>query len=254
MTGQYSVRIAVQHLPVDLVRTWLPDELELAPQGVSPAGYHPCNLLHGIESNVYFNINPFFKLNYFEFGLVVPFIRWKQQRYKYNGPFLFTPIIFVDSQIVSFGGEVVFGFPKRMADFSVSDTKYDCTDSQVHTPYVQASYRALGTSPRPEALSLITDCLQQPSVSQKQNRTFTESGFFWDIGNATFEDIAIDGAITEYLFPGVACGRRDYSAAGTKDFRAGAAYHMQTRWTLTMPTTNLNRDWTAWNAATELET
>lgn len=247
MTGDFSVRIAVQHFPVDLVRTWLPGELELAPQTIAPDGFHPCNLLHGIESRVYFNLNPLFKLKYHEFGLVLPYVQWKDKRFPYNGPFLFTPIIFVDSCIVSFGGDVVFGFPKRMAEFHVTAERYSCADPQVHLPYVEARYKPIGTKPNGAGREAICDCLQQPSVSQKKNGSFLGSGFFWGLSNARFDDIEIDGQMTQYLLPGVANGQHPYQARGTSDVRSGAAYHLQTRWTLTLPTATLERDWSPWN-------
>lgn len=247
MVGDYSVRIAIQHFPLELVRTWLPRELELAPQNIAPHGCHPCNLLHGIETDVYFNINPLFKLEYHEFGLVIPYVQWKDKGFRYKGPFLFTPIIFVDSWFVSFGGDVVFGFPKRMAEFSVTPERYWCADSQVHLPYVEASYEALGTKPAGAGLKAICECLQQPSVSQKKNGSFMGSGFYWGLDKARFEDIEIEGQITQYLLPGVANGRHPYRARGTGDIRAGAAYHLKTRWTLTMPTATLDRDWSPWN-------
>lgn len=248
MTGDYSVRIALQHFPNELVTSWLPDELELAPQTISPPGFHPGNLLFGIERKVYFNVNPLFKFNYHEFGLVLPYIQWKDKKYPYNGPFLFTPIIFVDNSMVSFGGQVVFGFPKRMAKFAIGGGHYEASDDQVHTPYVDVAYSPLGTTPGPQAIADITDCLQQPSVSQKKDGTYTESGFWWNIPTASFEDVSIDGKIIEYMLPGVASGNeRIVQASGTSDFSKGAAYHMKTRWTLTLPTKNLNRDWSPWN-------
>ncbi len=248
MTGQYSVRIAVQHWPDELVASWLPPELELAPQSVSPAGHHPCNLLFGIERKVYFNINPLFKFDYHEFGLVIPYTRWKDPRYTYDGPFLFTPIIFVDSKLVSFGGEVVFGFPKRIAQFDIGDGSYKAADPQVHTPYVEVEYAPLGTKPDEQAIVQITDCLQQPSVSQKKDGRFMGSGFWWNADTATFTDIELDGRIIEYLLPGVATGTtRPLQARGTERFQDGAAYHMQTTWTLTLPTKDLDKDWSPWN-------
>jgi hypothetical protein len=254
MAGHYSVRIAVQHFPNALVESWLPEELELAPQSVSPRGFHPANCLFGVESKVYFNVNPIFKFDYHEFGLVVPYIQWKQKKYTYNGPFLFTPIIFVDNKIVSLGGELVFGFPKRIAKFQLSTGSYQAFDAQVNTPYVRVEYKPLNSEPDAAARAEIRKCLQQPSVSQKADGTFTESGFWWNLDTASFADIDLQGEIIEYLLPGVASGStRPVSGRGTSKFSEGAAYHMQTHWTLTLPTKNLNTEWRAWDGSTGLE-
>lgn len=248
MTGHFSVRIAVQHFPKTLLESWLPDELELAPQSISPEGFHPANLLFGVESKVYFNINPLFKFNYHEFGLVIPYIQWKDKKYTYNGPFLFTPIIFVDNRIVSFGGEVVFGFPKRMAKFQLAGDHYKASDPQVNTPYVEVDYSSLNSKPDAAALADIRNCLQQPSVSQKADGTFTESGFWWNLDTAAFDDVDLTGEIIEFMLPGVASGnKRPVIGHGTSRFSGGAAYHMTTIWTLTLPTRNLDRNWQPWN-------
>lgn len=251
MTGHYSVRIAIKHFPRAMIESWLPDELELAPQTISPEGYHPANLLFGLESKVYFNINPLFKFDYHEFGLVIPYIQWKDKKHAYNGPFLFTPIIFVDNRLVSFGGQVVFGFPKRMAEFDIAGGNYRASDPQVHTPYVDVQYSELDSTPDAAAIADIQDCLQQPSVSQKADGTFTESGFWWNIDTATFTDVTIQGEIIEYMLPGVASGNTiEIAETGTSKFSEGAAYHMVTNWTLTLPTRNLNTDWQPWNGTT----
>ena len=248
MEGHYTSRVAIQHFPTSLVESWLPDAIELAPQAISPSGYHPVNLLFGIQSKVYFNINPLFKFKYQEFGLVVPYVQWKDPKYQYNSPFLFTPIIFVDNFLVSLGGEIVFGFPKRMAKFQVNDSHYAASDPEVNTPYVGVQYEKLSSTPDPVALTSIRDCLQQPSISQKRNGKFSESGFWWNLDTAEFNDLKLDGEIINYMLPGVRSGNTQKVAAeGTANFSDGAAFEMRTDWTLTLPTSDFNKDWAPWN-------
>lgn len=98
--------------------------------------------------------------------MVIPYIRWKEPKYAYNGPFLFTPIIFVDKDLISFGGEVVYGFPKRIGQFSVSDTAYAVLDTAWPSDYVRTSIQDTTNSVTPQGREMVTNLLQQPSVSQ----------------------------------------------------------------------------------------
>ncbi|MDP3278865.1 MAG: hypothetical protein Q8Q09_26980 [Deltaproteobacteria bacterium] len=247
MIGHYVVHIVVHHFDAELVQSWLPADLELMPQDISPPGKHPVNLLFGMESEVEVNWTKLLPgVQYNEFGMVIPFTRWKNAKYAYNGPFLFTPIIFVDKELISFGGEVVYGFPKRIGKFSISDTSYAVLDNSWPSDYARTSIADSPTVVTPEARQTITHLLQQPSVSQKADGSWSSSGFWWNLDTAALTDSTMKGEIIRYLLPGVPDGTRPFEGDGTSDFAAGAAYRMETDWTLTLPK-DLEKDWSPWN-------
>jgi len=247
MIGHYEVNICVHQFDLDLLRTWLPPELEPMPNPYAASGKHPANLLFGFESGVEVNLTKWLPgVNYHEFGLVIPFIRYKDPKYAYNGPFLFTPIIFVDKDLISFGGEVVYGFPKRIAKFSVSDTSYAALDTEWPSPYVKTSFKDLGTPASAEGRKAVTHLLQQPSVSQKADGAWSASGFWWNLASATITDAAQEGQIIRYLLPGVPDGATPFRGEGTRDFTRGGAYKLVTDWSLTLPQP-LTKDWSPWN-------
>jgi hypothetical protein len=247
MIGHYKVHIVVHHFPLDLLRTWLPPELEPMPQRFSPEGTHPVNLLFGVESEVEVNWTKMLPgVGYNEFGMVIPFIRWKEAKYAYNGPFLFTPIIFVDKDLISFGGEVVYGFPKRIANFSISDTSYAVLDNSWPSDYVRTSVETTNNACSDDARRSITNLLQQPSVSQKADGSWSSSGFWWNLDTGTMVDANMKGNIIRYLLPGVPDGTRAFEGTGTADFKQGAGYQLVTDWSLTLPR-DVTFDWSPWN-------
>ncbi len=247
MIGHYQVHIVVAHFPIELLKTWLPDELEPMPQRFSPEGMHPVNLLFGVESEVEVNWTKMLPgVGYNEFGMVIPFIRWKNAKYAYNGPFLYTPIIFVDKDLISFGGEVVYGFPKRIANFSISETSYAVLDNSWPSDYARTSIDTTNNACSDDARLSITNLLQQPSVSQKADGSFSSSGFWWNLNTGTMVDANMKGQIIRYLLPGVPDGVRPFEGYGTSDFKKGAAYQLVTDWTLTLPR-DVTFDWSPWN-------
>lgn len=246
MTGHYQVHIVVHHFPIELVCSWLPPELEVMPQQFSPEGFHPVNLLFGQESHV--GLDGIGIMSYNEFGMVIPFIRWKNAKYAYNGPFLFTPCIFVDKDLISFGGEVVYGFPKRIAKFSISDTSYTVMDNSWPSDYARTTLDTTNTACSDEARLAITNLLQQPSVSQMADGSWSSSGFWWNLSTGTMVDANMQGAIIRYLLPGVPDGQRPFEGHGTSDFSKGSAYQLVTDWTLTLPR-DVTFDWSPWNCS-----
>lgn len=247
MIGHYQVHICVHQFDIEWLKTWLPPELEPMPNPYSAPGKHPANLLFGYENEVEVNWTKWLPgVSYHEFGLVIPYIRWKDPKYAYNGPFLFTPIIFVDKDLISFGGEVVYGFPKRIGDFSTSDTSYAVLDTSWPSDYVRTSIQDDSTAVTPQGREMITNLLQQPSVSQKADGSWSSSGFWWNLDTATITDATLKGNITPYLLPGVPMGKVPFQGSGTSDFTKGGAYKLVTDWSLTLPQP-LTKDWSPWN-------
>lgn len=248
MIGHYEVNIAVHQFDLELLRTWLPPELEPMPNPYAAPGKHPVNLLFGFESEVEVNWTKWLPgVSYHEFGMVIPYIRYKDPKYAYNGPFLFTPIIFVDKDLISFGGEVVYGFPKRIGQFSISDTSYAVLDTAWPSDYVRTAIQSDGSTPTPAAgRTAVTNLLQQPSVSQKSDGSWSSSGFWWNLETATITEAAQQGNIIRYLLPGVPDGKVPFEGSGTSDFTKGGAYKLVTDWSLTLPQP-LTKDWSPWN-------
>jgi|LNFM01.1.fsa_nt_gb hypothetical protein len=249
MIGHYEVHICVHQFDVDVLRSWLPPELELMDNPYSAKGKHPANLLFGYETEVEVNWTKWLPgVSYHEFGVVIPYVRYKDAKYAYNGPFLFTPIIFVDKDLISFGGEVVYGFPKRIGKFSVSDTAYAVLDTAWPSDYVRAAIADTNNQVQPEGRKAITNLLQQPSVSQKADGSWSSSGFWWNLDTAQMTDASVQGNVTPYYLPGLPMDKRPFEGSGSCDFTKGGAYKLVTDWSLTLPQP-LTKDWEPWNGS-----
>ncbi len=247
MKGDYTVSVLVHAFDVEQLSRSLPAELELAPQELAPPGKHPVNLLYGHERQVHFNFLPFLQVDYHEFGFVIPYVRWKQPRYPYPGPFLFTAVIFVDKKIIAFGGDNVYGMPKQLALFDVQGANYTVTANLSGTNYSSVEFSEPGAPVKPRDRATIRKLMQQPSVSRKSSGEYVCSGFDWNLPQATLHEQSARGHLTPSLLPGVPVGTFPLEAQGTEQLSEGrGCYQMHTQWTLTLPGSP-GRDWSPWN-------
>jgi hypothetical protein len=111
---------------------------------------------------------------------------------------------------------------------------------------VRTSIQDDSTAVTPQGREMITNLLQQPSVSQKADGSWSSSGFWWNLDTATITDATMQGNITPYLLPGVPMGKVPFHGSGTSDFTKGGAYKLVTDWSLTLPQP-LTKDWSPWN-------
>ncbi len=246
MSGDFDVTVLIAPFPRDEVAGWLPPAVELAPQSITAADQHPTYILLGSERNVYFNGWPIYRFRYHEFALVVPFTRWRAADHPYRGPFLYTPLIFVDHPLVSWGGNLMYGFAKTDARFAVDDRRYAVTDLHGN-PFAEFHRHETGAAPDAAARATIAAVMQQPSIAYSTRGRYLCSGFDWRLARATITDAAVDGALIERVLPNVPGRRRPLRLEGTAGLSRGGAFRLRTRWVLSPPRSPA-LDWSPWSA------
>lgn len=246
MSGDFDVTVLVVPFPREEVAGWLPPAVELGPQTITSADLHPTYILLGRERDVYFNGWPIYRFRYHEFALVVPFTQWREPGRAYRGPFLYTPLIFVDHPLVSWGGNLMYGFAKTDARFEVSEGRYAVTDLHGH-PFAAFEHRETGEAPGAVARATIAAIMQQPSIAFSTRGRYLCSGFDWRLDAGTITDAAVDGAIVERVLPNAPGRRRGLRLEGTAELGAGGAFRLRTRWVLSPPRSP-ELDWSRWCA------
>ena len=99
--GYIDGAVFTVNLPLNLVRSYLPDGLEPIPQravGQAPTT-HPVNLIFCIQTHVG---SPFTDFNYDEFILSIPSVQWDDKHkdnYKYRGPFIYLPKLYLNESL-----------------------------------------------------------------------------------------------------------------------------------------------------------
>ena len=58
-------------------------------------------------------------LNYYEFIVMIPYVRFKDAQYNDDGPYCYLPVLYLNSLAAVVGGRVFWEFNKELAHFSV---------------------------------------------------------------------------------------------------------------------------------------
>jgi hypothetical protein len=125
--GEGITRCAVLALPAWKVRAFLPPDLELREQDVTPKGTHPVIwLFHGfIHCQFSFpTFLPPMKYNEQTFGIPFTSISVGQGVPGQAGPFYYMPKLYLDDLWVWMIGRNYWGFDKEMAVVNVSESSY----------------------------------------------------------------------------------------------------------------------------------
>lgn len=128
----YAAMISVQ-LPVDIATSFLPEELELAPQEISDEGMHPVVFAFGHQSHVQPALGiDAFDLSYLEFIHAVPYTQFKEGLgYPNRGPFCYSPVLYLDNNEFSSGEADAaiavllgwfYGLEKEFGNIDAADT------------------------------------------------------------------------------------------------------------------------------------
>ncbi len=110
--GKVQSLIVSAALDIATVAQFLPPELELSPQQISPEGTHPV-LFFFNENRLHSSWFSWPVFRYDELAFLIPYVNFKGQTEAYS----YTPILFVDSLVVAWLGEFVWKFNKLMAEF-----------------------------------------------------------------------------------------------------------------------------------------
>lgn len=94
------------------IAAFLPPELELSAQQISRPGTHPLIVFFS-KNRLHASLLPWPVFQYNELAFLIPYVNFKGK----TSVYAFTPILFVDSRLVSWLGEYVWDFNKLLADF-----------------------------------------------------------------------------------------------------------------------------------------
>ena len=97
--GYIDGAVFTVNLPLDLVRSLLPNGLEPIPSAAAAPTTHPVNLIFCIQTHVG---SPFTDFNYDEFIISVPSVQWDathKDDYKYRGPFIYLPKLYLNESL-----------------------------------------------------------------------------------------------------------------------------------------------------------
>lgn len=233
-TGHYVCPCVSIAVPSTLVEAWLPKELRLLPQRLTAPGWHPFTLLLGQEDDVYASWFPWFRMDYREFAVVVPYVGWREPEGRFGGPFLFTPHLFIDRFLPIQIGRLIFGFAKAQApmQFSREALRIDLPrGGRAFEARFSWTKETLGLDER----RLVTALLQQPSISETLTGHLVCSGFFWDFPSAQMETMRIHCHAEADFLPGIRDCFQQRAIEFTSDLARGTAFLIETRWRLTGP-------------------
>jgi hypothetical protein len=133
LEGSCKGRFAFGSVPADFAQSLLPAELVLAPQTYTEAGQHPLLLMFNdtnlnsnpnVEKHILDGILPEMKLHYYEFIVMLPYVRFSDSQYESKGPYCYLPVLYLDSYAAVAGGRLFWEFNKEMAEFTVDDSSY----------------------------------------------------------------------------------------------------------------------------------
>ncbi|HEY3704363.1 MAG TPA: acetoacetate decarboxylase family protein [Terracidiphilus sp.] len=246
LNGTGTMRGVTLALPTSRVREFLPAGLGLGPQQVTPPGTHPVILFFNDLFRAQMSVPTLLpNLTYHEhsFGIPYSYLSPGSITPGVPGPYYFMPRLFLDSFLATMGGMGLWGFPKRIASFTVSADRYTVTSSagqrimslQWDTPAGE-DYRPIREFPEFEP---IRQMLNQPLISMVPYSVgpfFVLSDFdkIWEF--ATLRPLHTSLEVDLEFVPGFQAGR--YPQA---DFSRGidssvlGSYELRTPWRLSLP-------------------
>ena len=148
LEGSCKGRFAFGAVPADFAQSLLPSELVLAPQTYAPAGQHPLLLMFNdthlnsnpnVEKHILGGILPELKLHYYEFIVMLPYVKFSDSQYDSKGPYCYLPVLYLDSYAAVAGGRLFYEFNKEMADFTVDDSSYTVIARSTGKPMLSAN-------------------------------------------------------------------------------------------------------------------
>lgn len=118
---------------MDVATSFLPEELELAPQDISDEGMHPVVFAFGHQSHVMPAVGiEAFDISYLEFIHAVPYTQFKEGLgYPNRGPFCYSPVLYLANNEFSTGQTDAtiavllgwfYGLEKEFASIDAADT------------------------------------------------------------------------------------------------------------------------------------
>jgi hypothetical protein len=127
LVGHGELRVVCIPMPVEIVRNFLPYEMELGAQNVTPPGTHPVIFFFYDMYDAHMTIPTLLpNLTYHEQILGVPFTYVKAGYASIDkvGPCFFMPQLYLNDYLATIGGRMYWGFAKNLARVDVNANSY----------------------------------------------------------------------------------------------------------------------------------
>lgn len=159
LVGSCKARFALAGIDATFLQTLLPDRLTLAEQNYTEVGKHPVLFMFEkthLESD--FSRHPsrstldtleqdvkhFLKLDYNEFIVMLPFVKFKEGVTVEKNLFCYLPVLLLDSILAVLGGRVFWDFNKLLASFNIKEKEYAVNTSIFNDPILRGNFSIEG--------------------------------------------------------------------------------------------------------------
>jgi hypothetical protein len=212
----------------------LPNQLELAPQDLTPPGQHPILLLFGRQQHVRPNFLHTKGQDYLEFIVAVPYVQWAVPGYPYHGPFAFLPRLYLDHWLPTVLGWLC-GFAKRRAIMAETADAYEVRFLLTQKLAIRGNFAGRGDLRPPADFSHfepMRDVFLLPLVTRMAMGYCVCLDFDWHLDKAQLQ--AVDGRVDvgHAFVPGLPVD--SFVVKGLDDAPLGA-FRFVVPWSLTRP-------------------
>ncbi len=150
--GRCDGRFSLISVASDFAQDLLPPDLQLALQDYTPEGQHPILLMF---NDTWLHSNPFLEkiakdkhldlsLHYNEFIVMLPYVEFRDEPYKSEGPFCFLPVLYLDSILAVLGGRIFWEFNKEMAHFYIEGSQFNVSHEITRQNYFTSQFLLSG--------------------------------------------------------------------------------------------------------------
>lgn len=257
LLGEWNLHVVQVALPEEHLRLMLPPALDLAPQDMTPPGTHPLRFYFTADIHAWMSWPPGIDMLYQEHCLGVPFLKRLGQSYPQApaGPCYYTPRIWLDQWMPTYGGLVFWGYEKRLANIDVTQedtpdgwTTYAVADRMTGIPQITARWK-YGREELDSVYEVVNFdaqrfAMDQPIYSELPMSVgpfqfYSNLQMTW--GSARVKGIEAEIEIHQPFVPGLPVGRFT-SPGGITDHPFGA-YLLSCPWELSLPYSADLSDW-----------
>jgi hypothetical protein len=231
MSGDFSGVVTTMFLDKQLVQSWLPSGLIVAPE--TPFPQHPVIVMFGIEENITrtkrITAHPRYAQHYLETFVAVPYLKLASR--PDGAPLVHFPRVYLNSWRATTQGVKRFGWPKVYTELESGDgtyrigggqgTIFDAETERQDVPLVAAKNPSLRT---------IQQMLSQPLVL-KHDGSFHVYNFDWHFDAAACRATSADVEINAGFLPGLE--PRNLSVRSIAD-EAYGAFYLESHFTKTL--------------------
>lgn len=234
--GRYEAFTVVSHLPKDVARaTLVADGLELGSAPGVPEGRHPVLYAFGVHKGVRPRFFKLWEYDYSEALIGLPHVMLHRSAGTVSGPFYYMTAVRLDNLLANALG-VGLGFPKEMADFTITDTTYEFRMTPDGPPVVSARFTAAG-DPFDETFpnfATVAPFMKQPVISKTaMPGTFLVTPFSVDTAHAYMFPMEASIDVRDNSLPGLPAGKHDF--AGIDSTALCGGYFTAHSWRMAQP-------------------